>query len=804
MTAEEKELAGGEESQVNLTELFLAYIANWKWFALSVFVCLVAAYFYIATKIPLYQMDASIYLSEVNTNSQNAFNMDNATNPMVAFKSFIDETELEVLKSRNNLVRIIDSLGLSYSYYAKGALRDTPLYHNNPYTAKMDPTALKDLKESISIEVSPQGNDRYDIKAKAIYKSNTEKEEFKDVALPFDVTLSCGTVTIDNNPDFTNNQEAVEEDEVIKINSPRAVARRLSSDFNVEFAKNSEKIMRVSFTTDNIQKGDDIINALLHFYNADIIEDKNKSAVQTEEFILDRLGMINNELSDVETRLQQYRQEHNITDIQAQQALNLNLQSDYAKESAAVEAEMAIFDEIQRIVSTAGLYQTLPAAISDQTIVKIIEEYNRKISQLNRALEGSTPDNPLVKTLQEELSREKMRILQTLGTARHNLLTKRTSIRQLENRSTGQLASAPKIDKGFQEIFREQQVKVNIYTFLLQRREEIALQKTLATNTARLIDNPEASLTPVEPRKAIIYAAALLIALLIPATIIYIRRILFPTFSDKEELKRYTKVPILSEICQLPAGTSEDEVAVKEGATTPVAELFRLLRNNITFTRNGQHSKVILITSTVSGEGKTFVAANLAMTYAIMGKKVVVVGLDLRRPMLAHRYGYTNRTGVTSYLTRQETDINKLILPSKESHNLSVLPAGPVPPNPNELLMSDAMGELIEKLRKEFDYVILDTAPIGVVSDTLLVVRHSDLQLYVTRANYSSKNYLGTLQEAIDGNKFSAVYLVLNGVNITSNLYTYRRYGHYSRGYKSTYGYGYGYGNKDEDSSKKK
>ena len=793
MSTEENDIIQPDESQVNITDLLLAYLANWKWFLLSVFLCMVGAYFYIATKIPLYKIDASIYLSEDNSTSNNVFNIDNTMNPMVPFKNYIDETELEVLKSRNNLVRIVDSLGLAYSYYAKGELRNRSLYQNNTIVASMDPAALNEIKSAITIIVNPDGDNKYNIEASTMFNSVKEERKLEQISLPYELNLSYGTVTLSKSPVADKKEEGPE---IIIIRNPRVVARELSSSFNIEFAKNSEKIMRISFLTDDVKKGDDILYALLHFYNADIIEDKNKSAVQTEAFILDRLVMINNELKDVESRLQAYRQDHNVTDIQAQQTLNLSLQSDYAKESAEVEAEMAIYDEIQRIVSTSGSYQTLPAAVNDPTIVRIIEDYNRKIGQLNRTLEGSTANNPLVITMQEELGRDKVRILQNLASARRNLSTKRTSIRQLESRSTGQLASAPKIDKGFQEIFREQQVKVNIYTFLLQRREEIALQKTLATNTARLIDNPEASAGPVAPRKLSVYAFALVLALLIPAVIIYLRRMLFPVFSDKEELKRYTRIPVIGEICDLKEGTPEDEIVVKENSSSPESELFRLLRNNISFTRCGKDSKVILVTSTVSGEGKTFIAANLAMTYALMGKKVLVVGLDLRRPMLAHRFGYNNKYGVTTYLTGQNQDLNQLVLPTKESPNLFVLPAGPLPPNPNELLMSANMTLLMDNLRKMYDYVILDTAPVGIVSDTFLIVRQSDLQLYVTRANFSSKKNLKILQEAISTGKFQSAYIVLNGVEMGSNSYVYRRYGKYGSYGSKNGSYGYGYGSK--------
>lgn len=779
-----------DEESFDTTGLLLAYLANWKWFVLSVVVCIIGAWFYCASKIPVYRIDASVYLSEDQT-SENAFSM-NATDPMVALKNYIDETELEVLKSRNNLIKIVDSLNLSYSYYAKGTLRNIPLYQNNPINASLDSMSLRALTEPIHLTVKPKADGKFDVEVKTKFKEVKEEKTLKDVSLPLDIELSHGTVTLAPSPVVSE----VEGVQIITIVNPRAAAARLSGALSIEFAKNSEKIMRISLLDQIVKRGSDIIDVLLEFYNREIIEDKNRSAVQTEAFILDRLVMISDELKDVENRLQAYRQAHGITDMHTQSNINLNRRSDYEKQLAEVDAEMLVFNEIERGVSMSDTYETLPAAVNNPTITQIIEAYNRKVSQLNRTLEGSTPNNPLVRSMQEELSRDKVRILQNLDAAKRSLAAKRNSINQLESVSIGRLASTPTVDKGLQEIFREQQVKVNIYTFLLQRREEIALQKTLATNTARLIDDPTGT-GPVSPSRMFILVLALLLGVGIPAVVIFFKRVMFPNFADQEELSRLTNVPILGEICKGDV-KGDDTVVVGENVSTPIAELFRLLRNNISFTRSGVDSKVILLTSTVSGEGKTFVATNLALTYALMGKKVVVVGMDLRRPMLAHRFGLDNRRGVTTYLSGQEKDLGKLVVKSKYNDNLYVLPAGPVPPNPNELLMSENMDRLIAALCAEFDYVILDSAPVGVISDTYLILRHSDLQLYVSRANFSSKKSLRVLHDAIKAGKFSSVYLVLNGVDMVSNSYMYRRYGEYGHYGKKNRTYGYGYTSTDK------
>lgn len=297
-----------------------------------------------------------------------------------------------------------------------------------------------------------------------------------------------------------------------------------------------------------------------------------------------------------------------------------------------------------------------------------------------------------------------------------------------------------------------------------------------------------------------IYIVALMLGIALPALAIFIKRFLFPVFKDQEELQRLTRVPIIGEISN--DFDKKKEIVVGENVSTAIAELFRLMRNNIGFTRNGADKKVILVSSSISGEGKTFVATNLAMTYALTGKKVVVVGMDIRRPALAHKFGLTNQQGVTTFLSGQCSDVSKLISRSTENENLYILPAGPVPPNPNELLLSQNMTRLMDQLRHDFDYVILDSAPIGLISDTFLIVPHSDIQLYVTRAGYSTKSCLKVLHQAIRNNRLTDPYLVVNGVNMTSGSYTYRKYGHYYHA-KGTYGYAYGYGYGKKDSGEK-
>lgn len=776
---------GPVEDVMDTTGLLLDYLANWKWFVLSVVLCAIGAYFYIATIVPTYQVNASIYLNNESTQSKEAFAL-NPENPLLNMKNFIDETELEILKSRNNVIKIVDSLRMAYSYWRVGNLRDIPMYNDRAIDAEMDSIALNDLENPITITVSNSSKEgKYDIEATTVFNEIEENKKLDAVDLPCTVDLTCGSVTVtrvEQVPELEGTQKVI-------VRNPRSVASTLSSSLNIEFAEKAPTIVRISYNTPIPREGTDVINTLVDFYNRQIIADKNASALQTEAFILDRLVMINDELRDVEQRLQDYRQAHNISDLQQQVTTNLATTKSTQNQLAEIEAEATIINDIENTIRKANNYDPLPAVTTNATLNQVIVKYNQKISRLTRMLETSTSDNPLVRTLQEELTRDKADILQSVASVKRGIQARRRNVAAIEGQSQSQLSALPPVDKGLQEIFREQQVKVNIYTFLLQKREEIALQKTLATPTARLIDDPS-STGPVSPRRMVIYFLALILGLAIPAAIIFLKRFFFPIYKDQEELQRLTNVPIIGEIS---TDTSKDDKAIVVGpnVSTPIAELFRLLRNNIGFTKNGANKKVILVTSSISGEGKTFVATNLALTYALTGKKVVVVGMDIRRPVLAHKFGLNNQQGVTTFLSGQVADINSLLHKSDLSDNLYILPAGPVPPNPNELLLSENMGRMMEQLRDDFDYVILDSAPIGVISDSFLIIPYSDIQLYVTRASYSTKSCLKVLHQAIRDNRLSDPYIVLNGVDINSGSYSYRKYGHYYRGSNSTYGYGY-------------
>lgn len=778
-----------KQDAFDLVGLLLEYLAQWKWFVICVIIAVGCAYYHISTIVPTYEVGASIFLSDEETAKSNAVSM-SAGNPLVDTKNFIDETEIEILKSRNNMIKIVDSLGLAYSYYDVQKLRDYPIYGTNVVRAELDSVSLKNLSSTIEVLVQKDGP-TYNFDITTHYGGIPETKNIKTEKLPIKVELSQGTLTLHPSK-FTSKIDGIQR---IKILNPNWVAARLAGSINISFAKNSSTILRITCSTPMIREGIDVVNTLISFYNQDIIADKNRSAMQTEAFILDRLVLISGELKDVEDRLERYRRVNNITDLNAQAQMNLSKKSQTEEQLAEVAAQQKIISTIENAISKQDDYAHIPQIVEDAELSSLIDAYNKKVSQLERQKESSTDDNPIIISMQDDLAREKSRIFQNIQSAKTNLAVKHSTIAAIESRSAGQLASVPPIDKGLQEIFREQQVKVNIYTFLLQKREEIALQKTLATPTARLIDNPSGH-GPVAPRKMTFYGIAFLIGFLIPAILIFLRRLLFPIFKDSDDLERVTNIPILGEICV--ADKKNKKIVVAENDTTPIVEMFRLLRNNIQFAITENDKKVILVTSSLSGEGKTFIASNVAMSFALTGKRTLVLGMDIRRPVLAHLFNLSNDEGVTTFLSGQCESVMDLVHMSEENENLYILPGGPVPPNPNELLLSRHMQTMFNQLRDEFDYIIVDSAPIGVVSDSFLIAPYVDMELYVARANYSTKRCLKVLHQAVDAGRLPNCYVLLNAVNVKSNSYMYKRYGHYGKYGKKGYGYGYSYSHREK------
>ncbi|MBR5898549.1 MAG: polysaccharide biosynthesis tyrosine autokinase [Muribaculaceae bacterium] len=754
----------------DLMGLLLDYLSKWKWFALSLVLCAAIGYVILSTIVPVYEVSASVYLNDNDMKGNGTALI--FSGDMLTGKDYLDETQIEILKSRNNLIKIVDSLDLAYSYYKVGTLRDEPIYGTNAIVARLDSVSLRGLSSPIEIIASKKGS-TYSFDIETNYRGEVERKTVRTDSLPLKVELSHGSLELSPSKATSRLDGKLK----IEVSNPTKVAARLSANLSIGFARNSSTILIINYQTPVVEEGADIINTLINIYNQDIIADKNRSALQAEEFIVERLALIHGELQNVEREVEDYRREKKITDISTETGMYLSQTSETDAEIAQVDMKQQLVSDVEKIVNNQDAYAPIPQVIDDAALNSMIEAYNKKLAQRAALLDGGTEDNPIVQNMQDDLARAKNEIYRGIENVKHGLSIQKRNLTNRDRRIEGRISNIPTYERELTGIFREQRIKDNIYNFLLEKREEIALQKTLATPTARLIDDPLGS-GPVSPDRMMFIQIVLCCGLLIPAGLIFIRRLVFPIFKDKDELERATNVPILGEIGK---NSSKEAFVLGDNVTTPISEMFRLVRNNVQFLASGSGSKVLLVTSSISGEGKTFVAANLALSFALTGKKTLVIGADIRRPVLARNLSVDNNRGLTTYLSGQELDIDSLIVPSSRCENLFVMPAGPVPPNPNELLLGGNFGGLIEKVRGDYDYVVVDTAPIGVVSDTLLISQFSDVQLFVLRADYSTRRSLKIVHQAIASGRLKSCALVLNGVDVNVGSYSYRKYGRYGR-----------------------
>lgn len=773
----------GSEEEYDITGLLLDYATHWKWFILSIFVCLCAGWVIMHRMMPTYRIQSSIYLNNESASSSASLFQDQAS--MLNFKNYIDEAELKILRSRNMLIKVVDSLDMAYSYYSVGRFRDFVLEDGQqPIIAKMDTSALNKLTSPITI-LSTMENGQYHINVSSSLVQGDKVQPFNNTLvvakLPVSIKTPQGQVTLSRG---SITSEILGQNKII-INNPYNVASALSRSLTVDFAENSTTIVNLGYTTTNPKQGVEVLSTLIDAYNKDIWTEKNRSAMQTEDFIIQRLALVEGELNDAEHDVESYRRANNISDLSAETQLALQRSQDADKQLADIEVQQRIVSEVERIVSNSDNYQPLPQVINDPSLNSVITAYNSKVAQRAALLQEGTNDNPLIKNINEELAHGKNEIYQGVQNIKRTLTVRRNDMAGQEGSANSRLSSMPVNERELFSRIRKQNVKENIYNYLLEKREELSIQKTLATPTARLIDNPVAG-APVSPRFMIGYIIAFMLGLAIPAVIIFLYRYFFPILKDRNDLEKATKVPVIGEIS---SGSSSEKFVISSKSTSPIAELFRLLRNNIQFLMTDPSKKVVLVTSTLSGEGKTFIASNLALTFALTGKKTLVIGMDIRRPFLAHSFDRTNETGVTSYLAGQEKDIMSIISQSDQLENLYVLSAGPVPPNPNELLISDRMKQMFDVLRENFDIIVIDSAPIGMVSDTLQFAHFSDVQIYVTRAGKTTKKCLNVLHNAINTDRLQHCYLLMNDVDMGSRAYGYRNYGNYGR--KTAYGYGY-------------
>ena len=793
-----------KEENIDVKELLFKYLIHWPWFVGAVVACLIAAWVYLHVSTPVYNISATVLIKDDKKGGSagmlsglESLGLDG----MISSSQNIDN-EIEVLRSKTIVKEVVEDLGLYISYTDEDEFHSRNMYKTSPVQVSLTPQEADLLEEPMIVKMALQPQGSMDVTVKIDddeYQKHFEK-------LPAVFPTDKGTLAFFLTPDSVLSSKRTSEETTASekttrnitatINKPLAVAKWCCKNMTIEPTSKTTSVAVISLKNSNVQRGKDFINKLLEMYNINTNNDKNEVAQKTAEFINERIGIISKELGSTEKDLESFKRGAGITDLTSDAQIALTGSAEYEKKRVENQTQINLLQDLQKYMQNEG-YEVLPSNIGlqDVNLAAAINRYNDVLVERKRLLRTSTENNPTIINLDTSISAMKENVQVSLDRVLRGLFITKADLDREASRYSRRISEAPGQEREFVSIARQQEIKAGLYLMLLQKREENAITLAATANNAKIIDEAIADDAPVAPRSKITYLIALILGVGIPVGVIYLLELTKFKIEGRADVEKLTSAPIVGDIPL--TDEKQGAIAVFENQNNLMSETFRNVRTNLQFML-GNGKKVILVTSTVSGEGKSFISGNLAISLSLLGKKVVIVGLDIRKPGLNKVFNISKREqGITQYLANPEKNLMDLVQLSDVSKNLYILPGGTVPPNPTELLARDGLDKAIETLKKNFEYVILDTAPVGMVTDTLLIGRVADLSVYVCRADYTRKNEYTLINELIDGNKLPNLCTVINGLDLKKRKYGYYYgYGKYGKyyGYGKRYGYGYGYG----------
>lgn len=795
---ENRNLQEIDEERVDIRELFFKYLIHWPWFVASVIACLIGAWGYLYVTTPIYNISASVLIKDDKKGggAGSAPELESLGLSGLMSSSQNIDNEIEVLRSKTFVEDIVSQLNLYITYWDEDQYPSREMYKTSPVQVSLTPQEASELSQPMVVELELQPQGSLDVNVKVGEKQYQKHFEKLPAVFPTDE----GTLAFfaqDSTTLKKNTKEIVPTEDVrhitAMINRPMQVARNYCANLNIAPTSKTTSVAVVSLKNSSLRRGQDFIDKLLEVYNRNTNSDKNEVAQKTAEFIDERIGIISKELGSTEDNLEIFKRNAGITDVLSDAQIALSGNAEYEKKRVENRTQISLIENLRKYL-TGNESEVLPSNIGlqDVGLVAQIDRFNEMLVERKRLLRTSTENNPAIVNLDTSIRATKMNVQATLDGTLQGLLITKADLDREASRYSRRISDAPGQERQYVSIARQQEIKAGLYLMLLQKREENAIALAATANNAKIIDKPIADDAPVSPKKAIIYLVAFVLGLGIPVAIIYLIDLTKFRIEGRADVEKLTTVPVVADI---PLTDEKDEkngsIAVFENQNNMMSETFRNIRTNLQFML-GNDKKVILVTSTVSGEGKSFVSSNLAISLSLLGKKVVIVGLDIRKPGLNKVFHLsTKEKGITQYLANPEMDLMSLVQLSDINKNLYILPGGTVPPNPTELLARDGLDKAIAMLKQNFDYVILDTAPIGMVTDTMLIGRVADLSVYVCRADYTHKAEYMLINELHHGKKLPNLCTIINGVDLKNRKYGYYYgYGKYGR----HYGYGYGYG----------
>jgi tyrosine-protein kinase Etk/Wzc len=772
-----------ETKETSIREIIEQYTSYWYLFVLGAVVALVLAFIYLRYTTALYQTRATIIIKDEKS----------ASSPMEMaafsqFGSFLSrfntskiDNELAIFNSKRIISKTIKELGLNIKYESVGAIKTSEIYSYIPFNVQYQ--SFKEIGNKISVPklyIEVLSATEFILEDEAKTFEGTYKFGEK-IALPF------GEITILPNLENKENFEAFFDRTVVVTYRPiENVALDYQQKVVIENEIKSSNVLELSMLTPVTEKAEDFLDELVSQYNQDAIADRNEIAKNTSAFIDSRLEIITRELDSVERNKQVFKSDNRLTDIQAEAQIILENASEFNKKQFDVGTQLELSKTMIDYMENSSNNELLPSniGIESEEVAGAVNNYNQLILYRNKLLQSSTKKNPVVQNVDTQIEQMRSSILSSLKNSSNALKIAMKDINYQESTLNSRIAQVPAKEKIFRGIERQQTIKEQLYLFLLQQREEASITLAATSPKAKVVDNAYSTKNPVSPQKPLIYLGALLAGLLIPFMGIYGVNLLNTKVASRRDVERHLPAtPIIGEIPRIKRNEAD---LIQHNDRSIMAEAYRILRTNLQYLfinklEESEKGKTLIVTSTIKGEGKTFVAFNLALTLALTGKKVVLVGADIRNPQL-QRYlpeHLKSNKGLTEYIVYDDMKIEDVVSQSDYNENLSIVLSGAIPPNPAELLMQKRTTTFVEELKKQYDYIILDTAPSMLVTDTILINKLADITLYVVRAGYTDKRLLDFPLDAIEDGRLANVAIVLNNVNLNNF------------GYGNKYGYAY-------------
>jgi tyrosine-protein kinase Etk/Wzc len=769
-----------QEEDFNLRDTLERYLDNWQWFVLAVCLSITMAFVYLRYSTPQYQASTTILVKDDKKGG--------IISELSAFsdlglgggvKSNLDN-EIEILKSRTLVGRTVKKLGLHIVLVEKGNVIRSEKYKNAPIEVNFINTKPSFYMESMRLDFKELSPNTFalgsELEAGEKPALLNPKKEYRYGAI---IATRNGDLIITKSGNSSNKFNTEDKAIRISLNPLENVVASYMARLKVNPVSKTSSVVEITITDPVTKRAEDFLDHLVQIYNEDAAADKSFISENTSKFVAERLLLITQELDGVEKDAERFKTSNKLTDIETEAKLFIEGSSNYNKKRVEMEIQLNMVSSMLDFMKKSTNADLMPTnIISGSDASGLMDSYNQLVLERNRILKSATPENPAVIKLEEQIASLKSNIAESLRRLQANLNIQKRDLRSQEGLLDSKIGEIPGQERQFRVIARQQKVKEELYLYLLQKREETAISMAATAPNARVIDAAKASKGPVSPKKNIIYLAALLLGILIPLGIIYIIDLLDTKVKSRFDLFKKFDIPFLGDI---PNSTTPNEI-IDAASRTGTAEALRIVKTNLDFmlgqVPDGQ-AKTIFLTSSVPGEGKTFLSVNLAGTMALSKKKVLLLGMDLRNPRINEYVTLPNNSGLTDYLSSSAAVISNYIVKSDNFDNLYVLPAGAIPPNPTELLMSKKVNELFAQFKQEYDYIIVDMAPVSLVSDTLMLAQYADATVYVVRAYYLDKRMLHIPKLLFKERKLKNMAVLLNDTQLNKN------YG---------YGYAYGYG----------